>query len=635
MTAPGSLIYGDDIHRQYYFFREFFRLWLSRGIWPWWNPYLFGGEPFIANPVVNIWYPPTWLFVVLPLPISYPVHLMLHIFWAMAGMYLLLNKVTPSRLAAWTGGIVFGLSGFFMARTYAGHVDVIAAASWLPWVVLGFLLFLEKPGARRLAMASGAFAFQLFAGYQTMAFFTVIAVGFVAIVESLKHRSVRPLLLAVGAGFIGVLLAAIQIIPEQEFFRQSIRTFSLPYSWISYGSLTMQSLLQFINPFYFGDQTTYHGPPPNFIEHSAYVGVGGILLALVGVLLLLLTSKKRQSATPVVLGFAACLVYGIWMSLGSNAGADLQFIAWKIIPMYRFLRIPPRHLILVVFGLSGLAAFGLGRVRGTVLRTVASIAVCVELVLFAGHFIAVKPLPVTRHDASLISTLTSDAEPVRTLENFGVWIAPRDSLDFDSVMPYGIFSATGYDPSILRSYYSYIASSMGLSGDRAVLSADVQIPFMGAKDADVLDRLNIKYILVPPAYDPFGSSNRYRLLKEDVGRDYRLYENTTVIPRYFFPAQPGSSVHVVSYTPNEVELDVTAIHDGILESSEVYYPGWAAYVDGKKTDLTVSNGVFRTLSVPSGKHRIRMVYKPIIFVYGGFVSLVTCLGLIVAVKKRK
>ena len=42
IPSDGMMIYGDDIHRSYYFFREFFNQWISQGIFPWWNPYLFG-----------------------------------------------------------------------------------------------------------------------------------------------------------------------------------------------------------------------------------------------------------------------------------------------------------------------------------------------------------------------------------------------------------------------------------------------------------------------------------------------------------------------------------------------------------------------------------------------------------------
>lgn len=627
LTAPrGFMLFGDDINRTYYFYREFFLTWLRRGVWPWWNPYLFGGEPFIANPIVNIWYPANWLYVLLPLPIAFTTHIMFHIWWAMAGMYVLLSRVLEAKgkrsvTGAWVGGVVFGLSGFFMARTYAGHVDVIAAASWMPWVVWGFYKLLSARDLKwaNVLRAAGIFALQLFSGYQTMAFFTVIAVGMMTVFSALRTRSVRPFVRSAIAGIFGVGLAALQILPAAEFFRASIRTYSLPYSWISYGSWAWQSLLQFFNPWYFGSPVTYHGPPPNFIEHSAFVGIGGLILAVFGVFAL----RKASTWKWMGIGFAAVTLFGIWVSLGPNAPLDLQYLLWKAVPMYHYLRIPPRHLILVVFGLSGLAGLGLSSWKLHRAITVGIAAmVTVELIVFARVFITVRPVPGTLHDKELVRILTADREPYRVLQNSGVWVPPRDRLDFDSTASYGIFSATGYDPSIYRPYYEFVANASGQKGSDAVLSQDVQVPYLTPASADAIDALNIKYIIVPVSADPFGGAGggRYEVLYHDPDHDAVVYENKTAKPRFYFQ-DSVSRVRVVSYTPNAVTLEVNSEKDQTLASSEVYYPGWRAYIDGKNADIQVTNGVFRTLFVPAGKHTVVYRYVPYVFVIGAFVSL--------------
>ena len=39
---------------------------LSQGILPLWNPYEFGGMPLMATTYPGVFYPPNWLFVILP-----------------------------------------------------------------------------------------------------------------------------------------------------------------------------------------------------------------------------------------------------------------------------------------------------------------------------------------------------------------------------------------------------------------------------------------------------------------------------------------------------------------------------------------------------------------------------------------
>ena len=89
-TAPnGTLIFGDDIHRSYYFFSQYLTASIKSGFIPWWNPYNFAGTPFLANPITNAFYPINWLFFILPANVVYPVSFVLHLILAMSGMYLL------------------------------------------------------------------------------------------------------------------------------------------------------------------------------------------------------------------------------------------------------------------------------------------------------------------------------------------------------------------------------------------------------------------------------------------------------------------------------------------------------------------------------------------------------------------
>lgn len=639
VPPEGWMLFGDDIHRGYYFFREFFNHWVSRGVFPWWNPYLFGGMPFIADPIVNIWYPVNWIFSVLPLNLAYSWHVAFHLVWAGLGMSYLMKSIGINRVLAWTSGLLFMLSGFFMARTWNGHVDVIAAASWMPWVVHAFERVMRSQftvhsdqigvhsrteDTKSIVLAGVVFALQLISGYQTMAFMTGIMVGIMVLVRSVQERSFGPVFRAATATGLGLGLAAFHLLPVTEFFRASVRTYHLPYSWVSYGSWTLQSMVQLLDPFFFGDQRIYNGPPPNFGEHSAFIGITGFIFMIVGVYAVVRvygTMSKKRSLVLLGISAVAVVVMGIWMSLGAHAPIDLQYIAWKIIPMYQYLRIPTRHLILVVFGLSLLSGIGMSycvdkfrRFRWVGWGIV--VVVVLEMVPFGWHFIEMQPTPHTRHEQDLVKKLTDDAQPYRVVQNFGVWIDARDALDFDSVMPYGVFSATGYSPSILRSYYEFVARSTGSSGETTMLSHDVQIPYFSPANGETMDFLNIKYILVPPDHDPFAGNSRYRLIWDDDARHYRLYENTTVYPRFFLSDRDCGGVHVDSYTPNRIVLAVETTCDATLISSEVWYPGWRATIDGKKANIDKTNNAFRTLFVSSGKHTVTYEYFPGIYLVG-------------------
>jgi hypothetical protein len=700
VLLPGSskIVFGDDVQRQYYFYREFFNTFFRQGLIPWWNPYFFSGTPFIANPVVNMLYPPTWLFVFLPLSFAYSLHLALHILVAMCGMYWL-AKQHVSKIAAWLSGAIYGLSGFFMARVWAGHVDVIAAASYMP-VVFGLYWLVVKRGTRKdISLAAFAFALQLFAGYQTMAFFTGISIGVAMLVYATVHRAIKPIGRVLFTTCIAVCLSAVQLLPEQEFFRQSIRTFSLPYQWISYGSIQLKNLFGLIHPFIFGDQLSYAGPPPNYAEQAMFIGRITLVLAAVAIVLGIpklrsLKNLQKDEKTYLWIIFALITLFAIWVSLGPNAPLDIQYILWKLVPMYHYLRIPPRHLVLFVFGMSMLAGLGLEALisikairfhKQKFIELIIVGTIIAELVPFAQHFMRLTPLPETIHDKPLVATFQSASSldttggPYRLLQNFGVWVSARDSLDFDSVASYGIYSVTGYDPSILRNYYEFIDAASG-NAEPSILSEDVQVPYLNVW-SPYADVLNFKYLMVLTPYDPaYGTKGKFTFVSENLARNYRVYENTTAFPRFYFvpnivslenraevaetirkntvdpkttvlalqkdissfpgsisscPVGEDAKIHITQYNPNTITMLANVPCDGYITSSEVMYPGWDAYVDGVKTELFEGNLAFRTVKILKGNHTIVMTYSPRIFLWGLGLSILSAIGVISWVKMKK
>ena len=653
-----TLIFGDDLHLTYYFFRKYYTESLSQGFFPWWNPYLFSGTPFAAHPQTLLpFYPLNWLFVAAPLNIAFSWYLAIHVLVAMIGMYWLC-RIFTGKIAAWTGGVSFGLSGFFMARIWAGHVDMVAAAAYLP-IVFGFFWIAMREGRpRSIVLAGVALTIQLLVGYQTVAIFTLEAIGIAALFLSLEKRSFKPLARMLAAVILGLGLAAVQLIPQQEFIARSIRTFQFPYEWASAQALTIEGLKVIISPLIFGDQRTYHGPWPNLAEYASYIGLVSLSFAFVSLFGIFGIPKRKF----LIITFASIGMFALWISFANNAPIDLLKILWTSVPVYRSIRIPVRHLLLFVFASSFLAGIAIDVVKRKSLLVCLVVLTLADLIPFARHFIELRAVPEERHDPKLVKLFESDKTLFRILPNFGVWLEPRSSFDFDSAMTYKLFSTTGYDPSILRNYYEFIDAAGG-HPNSSFLEHNVQVPYLDV-NSSYINFLNIKYIFVPTWPDPFsgGGDKRFSLLLDDPTRGYRLYENTQVLPRFFLVSQIQSfqnrediikaiatdkidlsqtllevgspvanrsacpqkqdNVTVRSYSPNRIDLTVDAPCDTNLVTSEVNYPGWVATVDGKKTNIDEGNLAFRTIKIPRGNHAVALWYTPQIFLVGGSVSII-------------
>ena len=99
-----------------------------------------------------------------------------------------------------------------------------------------------------------------------------------------------------------------------------------------------------------------------------------------------------------------------------------------------------------------------------------------------------------------------------------------------------------------------------------------------------------------------------------------------------------SAVRVLSYENNQIVLQVDTPEAALLFMSETYYPGWQAYVDGRREQILRANYVFRAIPVGPGSHRIEVVYQPWSFKVGLAGSLLTLVILITAwafLKRRK
>ncbi|MBW1742192.1 MAG: YfhO family protein, partial [Deltaproteobacteria bacterium] len=90
----------------------------------------------------------------------------------------------------------------------------------------------------------------------------------------------------------------------------------------------------------------------------------------------------------------------------------------------------------------------------------------------------------------------------------------------------------------------------------------------------------------------------------------------------------GEICRVLSYACDEISVDAKLNTPGFLVMSEINYPGWQAYVNGKMTPLLTGNYLFRTVSLEPGRHHVRFVFSPSSFKAGTIVSLVCVVGIV-------
>ena len=62
-------------------------------------------------------------------------------------------------------------------------------------------------------------------------------------------------------------------------------------------------------------------------------------------------------------------------------------------------------------------------------------------------------------------------------------------------------------------------------------------------------------------------------------------------------------------SPDTMNYESHNSNNCIAVFSEIYYPEWKAYVDGKEETILKVNYVLRALSLKPGSHKIEFIYK--------------------------
>ena len=126
--------------------------WLAGRWLPVWNPYTYAGHPFLADVQAAIFYPVGDLLLLLTLPFRNPgsrlyflqMEAVLHI--ALAGFftYLLIQRLTGSKQAAFTAGAFFAFSGYLTGYPPL-QLAILRTAIWLPLILWMLLRAVAEP----------------------------------------------------------------------------------------------------------------------------------------------------------------------------------------------------------------------------------------------------------------------------------------------------------------------------------------------------------------------------------------------------------------------------------------------------------------------------------------------------------
>ncbi|MDR1190340.1 MAG: YfhO family protein [Verrucomicrobiales bacterium] len=339
---------GTDVSSYFYYSYSLALEGLSQGHLVKWNPFVYGGQPFLGPFQSALLYPVTWLVCLLPVVTALNWIVFLHVWLIGAGVYGwgVWRGMRP--LAAFAAGVAMMLSGPYFAHIFAGHIPNLCSMAWAPLVFWGIDGWLRRRHAGWIFLSAAAAALQLYAGHPQYFYYTAIVSGLYALVflfGAQRKVSAAAGLLAIYP--LAALLAAAQLLPGLSATGESVRTGGSNYEFASMFALPWENFGTLVAPWFFGKLEAYWGRCYLW-EMQLYCGIGTLLLAG-----LALARVERRDK----IRWAALIAVVLLLALGART--PLYDLLYAALPGFDLFRGTSKFVFFPVLFVTLLAGHGL------------------------------------------------------------------------------------------------------------------------------------------------------------------------------------------------------------------------------------------------------------------------------------
>lgn len=630
-----SAVYSDFSISHFPYALYIKKSFLEYGQIPLWADYLYSGMPLAGNPLASLWYPPQWIALLLPLPGSLSLLAALHCGLGGYGVFHLLLKEGISEEGALLGGLAFGFLPKIYAHYGAGHLTLVYAVAWTPWLLKA--AWSDKP----FIWSGVIFGLIILADPRWAPYAGLAWILYWIIAK--RYRVYQLAIRSIITGGIAVFLSAPFLMPFIQFIRRSTRVIMDSQDSLT-GSLDPAGLFGLILPSWGGSS-----------EVIGYIGAGGFLAALV-----VFTKAMKNSSQfywPVI------FIFGCVLALGENLPGS-EFMQY--IPLISLGRVPARSLFLTGFAsavmigiffsfvqrgeirqsFSNYLGFGFLVIGSTLvvfflfsdLVLPATFFWGASMLVFAGAAFIGSGYQRLKTGSLIILFLVIGIDYIFIDLNSIVWkldypdqvgkyirslvndeyriYSPSYSLTQISTVKNGLEIADGVDPMQINSYRELFETASGVPYQRYSVSLP---PFKTGQpkidnlsynpNPDLLGLLNVKYLV-----SHFPLEDAKLNLVQEINENF-LYQNSSVRPRTWVEEQGFEGdeqeilpANILVDTPNRIV--VSAEGPGTLILSEVDYPGWLVKVNGTRKEIHQAYGVLRSVDIYPGSNLVEFQYRP-------------------------
>lgn len=362
--GPGTMLFGTDMIDQAFQLRQFGveEIRSGRGF-PLWNPFVYGGLPYLAVLPGPVFYPTSLLYLVLPLHRAIGWTFVLHT--ALSGIfaYAAARSIRLDPKASAVAGLSFLFTGMVLSTLYGGHDGRMFVMVLVP---LAFALLEKGLQTGRPGWFAGmglVVALQIFTPHVQLMYFSSLCLSLYATLRIAGiwrgDAGARAALRLAGLYALGFLIAALvgaaQLIPTWRILEIAVRgvTGESGYPFASSWALPPQELTALFLPDLIGSLQNYWGTNP-FKLHTEYLGAVPVALALAA-----LTGLRTDARVRIfsVIGLL-CILFAL------GAATPFHRLTYHVVPLISRFRAPSMMLGPGALFVALLAGIGWERISG-------------------------------------------------------------------------------------------------------------------------------------------------------------------------------------------------------------------------------------------------------------------------------
>mgnify|MGYP001103347721 CR=1 FL=1 len=372
----GNYFLWDDFREYFFPTQSFAASELANGRIPFWNPYNFGGMPFLADIQVGFWYPFNRLLGLsighdgMVSPWFYQIILFLHFFIMQINFYTFAKYLKISSYGAIIGAIAFSYSHPIFFHTI--HPAIVFHWAWFPLIFYFIKRSFDERKIKFAALSGLILGITTLSGHPQITFyFFLIFCLFIAwhffsgLIQ--KKNEIKGVIITTFFGILSIILAilifSIQFLPSNTLSKHSMRS-EMNYEKSSENSLKYEQIFTLLAPRLFGyfdadNQTEfqpilkdeYNGKQEYvknyyYWETAVFFGSVALLLAIIGIFVTKIDNFK--------LFLIVLILFGFFYSLGKHF--PLHQLMYNL-PFFDIFRNPVRMFVFSIFGLSIFAGY--------------------------------------------------------------------------------------------------------------------------------------------------------------------------------------------------------------------------------------------------------------------------------------